>query len=33
MSKLNKSFSKGDNVNVKVLSVDRQSRKIFLTLD
>ena len=33
MSKLNKSFSKGDDVNVKVLSVDRQSRKIFLTLD
>lgn len=32
IQKINKSFDKGDNVNVKVLSVDRTSRKIFLTL-
>lgn len=32
MDKLKKSFTKGDSVSVKVLSVDRQSRKIFLTL-
>jgi small subunit ribosomal protein S1 len=33
MDKLKKSFTKGDDVRVEVLSVDRQSRKIFLTLD
>lgn len=32
MDKLKKSFERGDKVSVKVLSVDRQSRKIFLTL-
>ena len=32
MDKINKSFNSGDNVRVRVLSVDRQSRKIFLTL-
>ena len=32
MTKLKKEFNKGDDVSVKVLSVDRQSRKIFLTL-
>lgn len=33
MKKINKSFDRGDNVKVKVLSVDRTSRKIFLTVD
>ncbi len=33
MAKLNKKFSSGDTVSVKVLSVDRMSRKIFLTLE
>ena len=32
MQKINKSFDKGDSVSVKVLSVDRTSRKIFLTV-
>lgn len=31
MEKINKSFSKGDDVKVRVLSTDRTSRKIFLT--
>ncbi len=32
MEKLNKKFNVGQDLNVKVLSVDRSSRKIFLTL-
>jgi ribosomal protein S1 len=32
VEKLNKSFDKGDNVKVKVLSIDREKRKIFLTM-
>ena len=32
LEKLNKSFSKGQEINIKVLLVDRQNRKIFLTL-
>ena len=31
MDKINRKFSSGDNVKVKVLAVDRMSRKIFLT--
>jgi ribosomal protein S1 len=31
MDKINRKFSSGDNVKVKVLAVDRSSRKIFLT--
>lgn len=31
MGKMNKSFDRGDKVKVKVLSVDRTTRKIFLT--
>lgn len=31
MDKIKKNFSSGDNVKVKVLAVDRSSRKIFLT--
>lgn len=33
LSKLSKKFDKGDDINVKVLAVDRQNRKIFLTLE
>ena len=32
MEKLKKRFSADDDIKVKVLSVDRTSRKIFLTL-
>jgi ribosomal protein S1 len=32
MAKLDKSFTKGQNIRVKVLSTDRVSRKIFLTI-
>jgi len=32
MEKLGKKFTSGQDIKVKVLSVDRQSRKIFLTI-
>lgn len=32
MEKVNKKFNQGDDIKVKVLSVDRASRKIFLTV-
>lgn len=33
LQKINKTFEKGDDVNVRVLAFDRQNRKIFLTVD
>lgn len=33
LEKLNRTFDRGEEVNVKVLAVDRQNRKIFLTVD
>lgn len=33
ISKLNKSFESGEKLSVRVLSIDKQSRKIFLTVD
>jgi ribosomal protein S1 len=32
MDKIGKKFTPGQQINVKVLSVDRSSRKIFLTV-
>jgi predicted RNA-binding protein with RPS1 domain len=32
MDKIGKKFTSGQQINVKVLSVDRSSRKIFLTI-
>ena len=33
IQKINKKFEKDDEIDVRVLAVDRQNRKIFLTVD